>query len=94
MALAGRYDPKKEDPKFIALAEEMNEKLTYLWDYNKGNITAVKQSLENNLDLFEKCFLKKEMQTFLEICNARYIDNTLNLMDCLKRLASFKILIK
>ncbi|NCB37619.1 MAG: phosphoglycerate kinase [Erysipelotrichia bacterium] len=94
MALAGRFDPKKEDPKFIALAEEMNEKLSYLWDYEKGDITAVKANLEKNLGLFEKCFLKKEMQTFLEICTAPYIQNTLNLVDCLKRLASFKMLIK
>lgn len=94
MALAGRVDPEKEDPKFIALAEEMNEKLTYLWDYEKGDITAVKANLEKNIGLFEKCFLKKEMQTFLEICTAQYIKDTDNLVDCLKRLASFKMLIK
>ncbi len=94
MALAGRFDPAKEDPKFIALAEEMYAKLSYLWDYENGDITTFKRSLKKNLGLFEKCFLKKEMETFLEICNAKYIANTLNLVDCLKRLASFKMLLK
>jgi len=94
MALVGRFDAKKEDPKFIELAEEMNDKLSYLWDYEKGDITVVKGNLEKNLSLFERCFLKKEMQTFIEICTASYIQNTHNLVDCLKRLASFKMLIK
>ena len=89
-----RADAKKEDPKFIELAEEMNDKLSYLWDYEKGDITVVKGNLEKNLSLFERCFLKKEMQTFIEICTASYIQNTHNLVDCLKRLASFKMLIK
>lgn len=94
MALAGRFDASRENAKFIELAEEMDEKLSYLWDYERGDITAVKTRLEKNLGLFEKCFLKKEMQTFLEICNAQHIQITLNLVDCLKRLASFKMLLK
>jgi len=90
MALAGKFDPETEDPKFIELAVEMEAKLSYLWDYEKGNIASVKANLENNLDLFEKCFLRKEMQTFLNICTAQNIKNTNNLVDCLKRLTSFK----
>jgi hypothetical protein len=57
-------------------------------------ITAVKNNLESHLDLFEKCFLKKEMQTFLKISDAAHIKNTDNLVDCVKRLASFKMLLK
>ncbi|HNW33467.1 MAG TPA: phosphoglycerate kinase [Candidatus Ozemobacteraceae bacterium] len=94
MALASRFDPKSEDPKFIELAEEMDEKLTYLWDYETGDITVVKANLAKSLELFEKCFLRKEMETFLEISTPQYIHNTLNLVDCLKRLASFKMLLK
>ncbi len=94
MALASRINPAAEDPKFIKLAEEMHEKLNYLWDYQRGDITMVKNSLEKNLDLFEKCFLKKEMQTFLEICNGENISDKENLVDILKRLSSFKMLLK
>jgi len=94
MALASRFDAKSEDRKFIELAEELEEKLSYLWDYEKGDITAVKNNLESHLDLFEKCFLKKEMQTFLKISDAAHIKNTDNLVDCVKRLASFKMLLK
>lgn len=94
MALASKFDPSEEDPQFIKLAEEMNEKLSYLWDYEKGDISSVKQNLEKNIDLFEKCFLKKEVQTFLEFSTPENISNTHNLVDCLKRLASFKMLLK
>lgn len=94
MALAGRFDPKSEDERFIELAEELEEKLSYLWDYDQGDITTVKTNLEKSLGLFEKCFLRKEMETFLDISTARNICNTNNLVDCLKRLASFKMLLK
>lgn len=94
MSLASRFDAKSEDPKFIELAEELEEKLSYLWDYENGDIAAVKRNLKNKLNLFEKCFLKKEMETFIEICNAKHIDDTGNLVDCLKRLGSFKLHLK
>lgn len=94
MALAGRFDRSKEGAEFIELAEEMDQKLSYLWDYENGDISVFKASLEKNLGLFEKCFLKKEMQTFLEICNAKHIQNTHHLVDCLNRLGSFKMLLK
>lgn len=94
MAVASRFDAGTEDSRFIELAEELEEKLSYLWDYEKGDITAVKKNLEKHLDLFEKCFLRKEMQTFLDISTAQHISNTDNLVDCLKRLASFKSMLK
>jgi phosphoglycerate kinase len=94
MALATTFDPAAEDPRFIELAEEMEEKLSYLWDYRKGDISAVKENLRRNLDLFGKCFLRKEMETFLSICDHGHIADTDNLIDCLRRLRSFKTLIK
>ncbi|HNY10309.1 MAG TPA: hypothetical protein PKK26_01845, partial [Candidatus Wallbacteria bacterium] len=42
MAVAAKFDPETEPAEFIELAEEMEEKLQYLWDYEKGDITAVK----------------------------------------------------
>ena len=94
MVLAAKFDHEEEDEKFIELAEEMNEKLSYLWDYKKGDITTVKKNLADKLDLFDKCFLKVEMETFLNICTAQYIKDTHNLVDCLKRLISLKMLLK
>ncbi len=94
MALATTFDPSSEDPRFIELAEEMREKLSYLWDYQTGDIAAVKENLRRNLDLFEKCFLRKEMETFLSICDHEHISDTDNLIDCLRRLRSFKTLVK
>lgn len=94
MALANRYVRGSEDREFIDLANEMNEKLSYLWDYQNGDIPTVKANLAKHLDLFEKCFLRKEMETFLEICTSEYIHDKHNLFDCLKRLASFKMLLK
>jgi phosphoglycerate kinase len=94
MALATTFNPASEDPRFIELAEEMEEKLSYLWDYQKGDISVVKANLAGRLDLFEKCFLRKEMETFLAICSHEHIADTDNLIDCLKRLHSFKTLLK
>jgi len=94
MALAATFDPKSEPAEFVELAEEMEKNLSYLWDYNKGDITEVKKNLEARLDLFEKCFLRKEMETFLNICAEPFIKETDNLVDCLKRLTSFKMLLK
>jgi hypothetical protein len=94
MALATSFNPAAEDPRFIELAEEMEQKLSYLWDYQKGDILVVKENLRGKLDLFEKCFLRKEMETFLAICDDEHIRDTDNLLDCLKRLHSFKTLLK
>lgn len=93
-SFAAGFDPASEPPKFVALAEEMDEKLSYLWDYENGDIVSVKKSLESHLDLFEKCFLRKEMETFLSICTAAHIRDTHNLADCFKRLVSFKKLLR
>ncbi|HNW44063.1 MAG TPA: PEP/pyruvate-binding domain-containing protein, partial [Elusimicrobiales bacterium] len=94
MALATAFNPASEDPRFIELAEEMEEKLSYLWDYQRGDISVIKERLRERLDLFEKCFLRKEMETFLSICSHEHIQNTDNLLDCLRRLRSFKTLLK
>lgn len=94
MALATTFNPASEDPRFIELAEEMEEKLSYLWDYQKGDISVIKEHLAGRLDLFEKCFLRKEMETFLSICSHEHIRDTNNLIDCLRRLRSFKTLLK
>ncbi len=94
MALAAGFDPHSEPEEFIKLAQEMESKLSYLWDYERGDIAMVKNSLERQLDLFEKCFLRKEMETFLSICTAQRIKDTHNLVDCLSRLTHFKILLR
>lgn len=94
MALAASFNPQTESQEFIKLAEEMESKLSYLWDYECGDIVMVKQNLERRLDLFDKCFMRREMEIFLSICTAERIADTHNLVDCLNRLTHFKMLLK
>lgn len=92
-AAAMRFNPDEEDSLFTDLAQEMREKLSYLWDYGKGNISRLKENLRNRMDFFEKCFLKTEVESFLKLCEPHEIRLTHNLEDCLSRLINFKKLI-
>ena len=64
-AASKRFNKDDEDQLFIDLATEMREKLGYLWDYGKGNISRLKDNVRNRMDFFEKCFLKTEVESFL-----------------------------
>lgn len=93
-AAAMHFKREDEDESYVELGQEMRDKLNYLWDYGSGNIFRLKESLMLKTDIFEKCFLKKEMERFLELCGPREIRMTHNLEDCLQRLINFKKLIK
>jgi 3-phosphoglycerate kinase/phosphohistidine swiveling domain-containing protein len=90
VALPHFFDPDDEDGLFIDLAKDLVEKLGYLWDYETGNLAAVKGQLEQNLELFERCFLKMEVLGFLELLTPANLADPLLELDLLKRLASFK----
>lgn len=90
VALPHFFDPGEEDALFIDLAKDLVEKLGYLWDYETGNLAAVKGQLEQNLELFERCFLKMEVLGFLELLTPANLADPLLELDLLKRLASFK----
>lgn len=92
-AASMRFNKDDEDQLFIDLATEMREKLGYLWDYGKGNISRLKDNVRNRMDFFEKCFLKTEVESFLKLCEPHEIRFTHNLEDCLNRLINFKKLI-
>ncbi|MBP5286610.1 MAG: phosphoglycerate kinase [Elusimicrobiales bacterium] len=91
---AMQFNPEEEDTEYTQLAEEMRDKLTYLWDYGHGNISRLKENITNRMDLFEKCFLRKEIEGFLKLCEPHEIRMTHNLEDCLQRLINFKKLIR
>lgn len=94
VALPSRFSAEDEDPSLIALAEDLLERLKYLWDYEGGDLAAVKTQLERGLGLFDRCFLKAEVLGFLELLTPERLRSTLTVMDLLKRLASIKASLK
>lgn len=94
VALPRLFSAENEGNHFIELAEDLLERLNYLWDYEKGNLASVKRQLEQNLDLFERCFLKAEVKGFLEMLTPDNLAKPYLELDLLKRLASFKHYLK
>jgi 3-phosphoglycerate kinase/phosphohistidine swiveling domain-containing protein len=94
VALPWFFDPEEESERFIDLAIELKARLTYLWDYESGDIATVKHQLEQNLDIFERCFLKAEVIGFLGRLTAENLADPFLELDLLKRLASFKHFLK
>lgn len=94
VALPRLFDPEEESERFIDLAIELKARLTYLWDYESGDIATVKHQLEQNLDIFERCFLKAEVIGFLGRLTAENLADPFLELDLLKRLASFKHFLK
>jgi len=94
VALPRFFDPEEESERFIDLAIELKARLTYLWDYESGDIATVKHQLEQNLDILERCFLKAEVIGFLGRLTAENLADPFLELDLLKRLASFKHFLK
>ncbi len=94
VALPSRFDPEEEDPYFIDLAQDLLKRLGYLWDYESGDLAGVKKNLADNLELFERCFLRAEIEGFLELLTPENLEKTHLIFDHLKRLASFKHILK
>lgn len=90
VALPHFFSAEDEDRHFIELAQELLEKLNYLWNYESGNLAAVKRQIEQNIGLFERCFLKAEVQGFLALLTPANLAKPHLELDLLKRLASFK----
>jgi 3-phosphoglycerate kinase/phosphohistidine swiveling domain-containing protein len=94
VALPGRFSAKDESPAFVALAQELLERLNYLWDYEDGNLAAVKRQLRQQMDLFDRCFLRKEMESFLDMLTPEDLAKPDSALDFVKRLSTFKYLLK
>ena len=94
VALPSRFSAEEESRDFIDLATDLLERLNYLWDYEAGDLAAVKKQLAANLGLFERCFLKAEVEGFLELLTPENLGKPLLELDLLKRLASFKHFLK
>ena len=90
VALPHFFSAEDEDRHFIELAQELLERLNYLWNYESGNLAAVKRQIEQNIDLFERCFLRAEVQGFLALLTPANLARPHLELDLLKRLASFK----
>lgn len=90
VALPHFFKPDDESGYFMDLAKDLVGKLGYLWDYESGNLAVVKGQLEQNLELFERCFLKMEVLGFLELLTPSNLAEPHLELDLLKRLASFK----
>ncbi len=94
VALPSRFDPDEESRSFVDLAKDLMERLTYLWDYQVGDLAAVKESLRRNAPLFERCFLAAEVGGFLERLEPERLKEGHLVLEMLKRLASFKRVLK
>lgn len=90
VALPHFFSAEDEDRHFIELAQELLERLNYLWNYESGNLAAVKRQIEQNIGLFERCFLRAEVQGFLALLTPANLARPHLELDLLKRLASFK----
>ncbi|GAB1431851.1 hypothetical protein MASR2M29_04760 [Spirochaetota bacterium] len=90
VALPSRFDIDDEDPAFIDLANELLERLSYLWDYQVGDLAAIKESLKQNIPLFERCFLRAEIEGFLQRLDPERLKESHVILEMLKRLTSFK----
>lgn len=94
IAAAAKFNPEDEDPDLIQLARDLRETLAFLWDYGNGDLATVKRHLARNLDLFERCFLRAEVEGFLELLVPARLEKPHSELALLKRLASFKHFLK
>jgi 3-phosphoglycerate kinase/phosphohistidine swiveling domain-containing protein len=94
VALPSRFSRDDESSSFIDIANDLHERLSYLWDYGAGDLAEVKRSLSQNMPLFERCFLKAEMQGFLEMLTPECLSRQHLVMDMLRRIATFKRVLK
>ena len=94
VALPGRFSVKDESPAFIGLAQGLLERLNYLWDYEEGSLAALKGQLRQHMDLFDRCYLRKEMEGFLDMLTPEDLAKPDLALDFVKRLSTFKYLLK
>jgi 3-phosphoglycerate kinase/phosphohistidine swiveling domain-containing protein len=94
VALPSRFSLDDESQDFIDLAQDLLTRLNYLWDYGEGNLAAVKRQLAQELPLFDKCYLRAEVEGFLEMLTPENLAHPLLVLDYIKRLATFKHLLK
>ena len=94
VALPARFSPKNERAVFVALAQELLERLGYLWDYESGNLAAIKGQLRQHMALFDRCYLRKEMEGFLDMLTPEELAKPDLALDFVKRLSTFKSLLK
>ena len=94
VAIPHLFSAEEESPHFIDLAKDLLERLNYLWNFETGNLASVKRQMEQNLPLFERCFLKAEVRGFLEMLTPEHLAKPHLELDFLKRLASFKHYLK
>lgn len=93
-AAARTYTPGREDPACLNAARELQEKLGYLWDYEAGDVYTIRIGLQANLPLFERCFLRREVEAFLELLTPANLRDRHVVLDMLRRLISFKYFLK
>ncbi len=94
VALAYTFSPDDEDEQFIDLATDLQKRLQFLWDYEEGDMATVRQHLRDNLDIFERCFLRAEVEGLLGILNPENLSSADKELDAFKRLASVKFFLK
>lgn len=94
VALPSMFSIEDESQEFIDLAQDLLERLQYLWDYGAGNLAAVKRELADGMDMFDRCFMRAEVQSFLEMLTSDNLSKPHLLLDYIKRLAMFKQLLK
>ncbi len=94
VALPSRFDPDEESSSFVDLAERLLERLRYLWDYERGDLAEVRRELLGSIDLFERCFLRAEIEGFVELLTPERLGDPDLELDLLKRLSTFKRLLK
>lgn len=58
VALPYTFSPDDENEQFVDLATDLQKRLQFLWDYEEGDMATVRQHLRDNLDIFERCFLR------------------------------------
>ena len=94
VALPALLAIENEGAHFIDLAISLLERMSYLWDYGMGDLATEKMRLSQNMNLFERCFLKAEVTGFLEMLTPEKLAKPHLELDLLKRLASFKHFLK
>ncbi|MCX7775415.1 MAG: phosphoglycerate kinase [Spirochaetaceae bacterium] len=93
-AIPYRFKPEEEDPECLDLAKDLYARLTYLWDFEEGDMAAVRNALRSNLEIFERCFLRAEVESLLDVLEPELLENPEHELDALKRLASVKRFLK
>ncbi len=88
--VALKFNRAEEGEMFLRLGHELDHNLSYLWDYENGDIQNLSISMANQIPLFERCFLQHEIHAILELLKPQYLESREVLFDLLKRLVSIQ----